>query len=152
MCRSKKGLEDWLDRLALPAAGRRRGLQVPWLVRESRAEPVGRALGRRNLGRRRGGRVTKEGTRTARRRMAESKFGGTLENWLEWARCGWRWRPSLPRRDMTDHGRGGDLKLEQGSDGYRMKETRFTPTWQLKDQLCDPGIPGSLSRRSGTLF
>lgn len=49
-------------------------------------------------------------------------------------------------------GGGVVLKLEQGSDGYRMKETRFTHTWQLKDQLCDPGIPGNLSRRSGTPF
>ncbi|KAK1517546.1 hypothetical protein CPAR01_16026 [Colletotrichum paranaense] len=57
---------------------------LPWLVREGRAEPVGRALGRENLGRRLDGRVAKEGTRTARRRMADTVwFGGTLENWLE---------------------------------------------------------------------
>lgn len=95
--KKKKGLGSGstLNRLALSPLGKGESHKyLPWLVREGRAEPVGRTLGRGNLGRRLDGRATKEGTRTARGRTADGVwFGGTLENWLEilmWARCGWR--------------------------------------------------------------
>ncbi|EXF79710.1 hypothetical protein CFIO01_13555 [Colletotrichum fioriniae PJ7] len=94
-CGGCLGSGSRLNRLALsPLSKGKSHKYLPWLVREGRAEPVGRTLGRGNLGRRLDGRATKEGTRTARGRTADGVwFGGTLENWLEilmWARCGWR--------------------------------------------------------------
>ncbi|KAK1728054.1 uncharacterized protein BDZ83DRAFT_611012 [Colletotrichum acutatum] len=156
--RSEKGLGSGstLDRLALSPLGKGESRKyLPWLVvREGRAEPVGRTLGRGNLGRRLDGRVAKEGTRTARGRMADGVwFGGTLENWLEilvWTRCGWGLLIASAggQVDLIETWRimrGGDMKLEQGARRVSHEGNAFhaylissSPSW---GRTCGLGVP-----------